>query len=78
MKNITIKEGRNEIQYALYECIENKKLFYLTRKLNTERQLPSYKDFGSDSHFFQYDHTLDESEIKSDLEKRLKEVYGIQ
>lgn len=78
LKNITVNEGKNKVQYALYECIENKKVFYLTRKLNSEEQLPSYKDFGSDSHFFQYDHTLDESKIKSDLEKRLKEVYGIQ
>lgn len=78
LKNISVKEGQQSVEYGLYECIENNQVFYLTRKLNPEKQLPSYKDFGSDSHFFQYDHTLVESEIKSDLEKRLKEVYGIQ
>lgn len=77
LKRISVKEGGQKVEYGLFECIENNKVFYLTRKLNSEKQLPSYKDFGSDSHFFQYDHTLVESEIKADLEKRLREVYGI-
>ena len=78
VKNLKLKEGQENAEYALYKCSENKKVFYLTRKVAPEKQLPSYKDFGSDSHFFQYDHPLDEKEIISDLEKRLKEVYGIQ
>jgi uncharacterized protein YbaP (TraB family) len=77
IKNLKIKEGQKEVEYALYKCVENKEILYLTRKVNSEKRLPSYKDFGSDSHFFQYDHPLDEKEITRDLEKRLKEVYGI-
>lgn len=77
LKDLNIMEGENKVKYALYKCIENKKVYYLTRKIDPKKQLPSYKDFGSDSHFFQYDHPVDEKKIVSDLEKRLKEVYGI-
>lgn len=78
LKQIDVVERNRSVKYALYKCVENQKTFYLVRKVNTENQLPSYKDFGSDSHFFEYDHQLIEQEIISDLEKRLKEVYGLQ
>lgn len=60
-------------EYAIYRCIENKKVFYLVQRIPGNRKLPSYKDFGAGAYFFFFEEEPTKYEIIETLQKRLTE-----
>lgn len=60
-------------RFAIYRCIENKKVFYLAQQLPETKTLPSYKDFGVGAYFFFFEKEPEMDEIKKSLSERLSE-----
>lgn len=71
LENKNVNDGSTNAEYAFYKCVENKKVYYLARKIPKDRAMPSYKDFGNDTHFFQFESEPTLQEVIDDLEKRL-------
>ncbi|GEM_PF-160318 len=62
-----------EHSFALFKCVENKKVYYLAQQLPENKVLPSYKDFGDGAYFFFFEDEPTLSEIKRALKGRLTE-----